>query len=73
MKFVNHLFKQRKVSLIRVFVCEICIYVYVLEVRLSVAIKFGKEEKFCERIEGPNPAENPASSWPDCCSFWKKF
>ena len=47
-------------------------YVYVLEVRLSVAIKLGKEGKFFEKAEGPNPAGNPASSWPDCCAVLKK-
>ena len=49
---VNHLFQQRKVLLLRVFVCEICICVYVLEVRQSAAIELGKEEKFSKRLKG---------------------
>ena len=46
--------------MLRIFVCEIRIHVYVLEVQLFVAVELGKEEKFCEKTEGPNPAGNPA-------------
>ena len=52
--------------LLRIFVCEIRIHVYVLEVQLCVAVELGKEENFYEKTEGLNPAGNPASSWPDC-------
>ena len=63
--FTNR-FKNGKALLLCAIMYELCMYVYVLEVQLSVAIKLGKEEKFCENAEGPNPAGNPASSWPDC-------
>ena len=36
--------------------CEIRIHVHVLEVQLCVAVELEKEENFCEKTEGPNPA-----------------
>ena len=59
-------FKNGKAFLLCAIMYEICMYVYVLELRLSMAFKLGKEEKFYENAEGPNPAENPAISWSDC-------
>ena len=65
----------QKVSLLCAIVCEICKFVYVLELQLSVAIKLGEKKNF-EKEAGPNPAGNPASSWPDCwpdcCAVLKK-
>ena len=65
-------FKNGKAFLLCAIMYEICMYVYVLELRLSMAFK-RNEEKFYENAEGPNPAISWSDCWPDCGAVLKKI